>query len=96
MLGEANKRTIGTRDEDLLLQLLAEVEDLIIVAGKVTAEAGEEPTVMSRGANEGTVASCSPLQRLENEILAYQQLLAIAKDEPTTAWRPLQRTTCSL
>ena len=50
--------------------------------GEVTVEAGEEPAAMSRGENEGTAARYNELQRLEKEILVYQQLPAVAKDDP--------------
>ena len=55
MLGEAKKRKISIRGEDLLLWLLAKAEDLTVAAGEVTTEAREEPVAMSKGAKEGTV-----------------------------------------
>ena len=55
VLGEAKKRKISTKGEELLLQLLVAVKD-------ITAEAGEEPVAMSRGANKGTAARYNELQ----------------------------------
>ena len=69
----------------MLLQLLTKVNDLTAAAGKVTAEAVEEPVAMSRGEKEGTTTCCILLQRLEKEILAYQPLLGAAEEEPATA-----------
>ena len=71
MLGEAKKRKINTRGEDLLLQLLVTEEDITAVVGDVTSEAGKELIVMYRGANEGTAGHYNELQHLESEILIY-------------------------
>ena len=48
VLGEAKKRKISTKGEDLLLLVPTAAEDLTIAKGKETAEAGEQPTTTSR------------------------------------------------
>ena len=48
VLGEAKKRKISTRGEDLLQQLPVATEDLTTAAGEVTIEAGEHLTATSK------------------------------------------------
>ena len=62
VLSEAKKRKINTRDEGLLLKLLAKAKALTASAGEVISKANKEAIAMSRGANKGTSSRYSELQ----------------------------------